>query len=478
MKSFIGLSVLSLLCFGFPGSYVSGQSDFDVRRLSFNSQARDLAPAFYRNGLVFCSDRKSHVFLSYTDQRNNNFTHLYEVEQKKPGKFDNPRFFSKELTTNVFDGPASFTADGNTIYFTRSINTSVSSRNRQREDTTLGIFIAQLVNGTWSQISPFRYNRPDYNTAFPCISEDGKQLFFCTDNPKGFGGYDIYVSTWENGHWGTPQNLGNQVNTPKNDVFPFLHKSGRLYFASRGHNSRGDMDIYYTVNLNGTWQKPVRLPEPINSPADDYDLILNANMDTGYFASDRGGNPDIFMASSNLPTFSGCKTQEENDYCFLFYEPNNNDLDTNSMAYEWDLGDGTIVRSLKAEHCFAGPGTYLVKLNVVDKLTRQVYTSQAEDTFKVEDVQQPYITAPDSVYQGDVVTMDGKKTFLKNFTIGDYYWDFGDGSRSTGEQTRHSFVFPGSYDLQLGVTEKTTGKKEISRKVCITRKIVVLQRKQ
>jgi hypothetical protein len=359
-----GLTVLSV-------NMVFPQNYFSAHRLSFNTSSKELAPAFYNKGIVFCSNKKNDVILSYTDLSNNPLTNLYMVEQKKPGKFDNPRLFSKELTTLLFEGPATFSRDGKTIYFTRSINTSIGIRNRQREDTTFGIFSANLVNGQWINIVPFRFNRPEYNTGYPCLSDDGTRLFFCSDKSDGLGGFDIYISKLENGLWGKPENLGKNVNTAGNEVFPFLHSDGMLYFASRGHKPGGDLDIYRTAFVDGAWQTPEPLGEPFNTAFDDYGLILNAAMDTGYYVTDRSGTPDIFMATSTIPTFTECKKQEENDYCFVFYEPNNNDLDTTAFAYQWDLGDGTLIRALEAEHCFARPDTYLVQLNVIDKLTRK-----------------------------------------------------------------------------------------------------------
>jgi hypothetical protein len=283
----------------------------------------------------------------------------------------------------------------------------------------------------------------------------------------------MYVSEWENGHWGQPKNLGSDVNTAANEVFPFIHKSGRLYFASRGHKARGDLDLYTTVQTDGVWKKPIALEAPYNSPSDDYGLIWNAAMDTGYFVSDRSSSPDIFMAGSSLPVFTNCKPQEENDYCFVFYEPNNNDLDTNSLVYEWDLGDGTRIRKLEVEHCFSKPGTYLVQLNVVDKVTQEVFMNQASDSFLVEDIEQPFITAPDAIQAGSALNADGEKTFLKDFDIEGYYWDFGDGNRASGKNISHIYEYPGTYDIQLGVVESAGARRGEPGKVCATRRIVV-----
>lgn len=459
----------------FHGIIMYGQDHFVASRLNFNTPSKELAPAFYEGGLVFCSDRRNDLLMSFTDLNNNPLTNLYQVDQKKPGKFDNLRLMSKELTTVLFEGPSSFSRDGKTIYFTRTIDVALSLRNRHREDTTFGIFSTERKDGTWTSLNQFGFNSPDYNTGYPYLSDDGLQLFFCSDAPDGFGGFDIYVSHLENGRWGQPENLGANVNSAKNEVFPFLHHSGRLYFASRGHNQRGDLDIYYTVKRDGIWLKPVPLAEPINSANDDYGLIMNAASDSGYFVSDREGSADIFSAYSSLPTFTSCASQQENDYCYVFYEPNNNELDTTAFAYEWDMGDGTIIRALQADHCFAKPGTYLVQLNIVDKLTKEVMLSQATYSFVVEKLEQPYILAPDTVLTGEEISFNGQESYLKDFTISDYYWDFNDGYRASGASTKHRYAFPGTYELTLGVsvTNENTAAKA-AQKYCVTRPIVVI----
>jgi len=454
---------------------VFSQNHYTVRRLPFNTAAKELAPAFYQNGLVFCSNRKQDFFMSYTDLDNNPLTNLYQAEQKRPGKFESPRLLSKELTTFLFEGPSTFSKDGKTIFFTRTIDVSVSLRNRNRQDTTFGIFTAELSGGEWTNLAQFRFNRPDYNTGYPCLSDDGTLLFFCSDAPGGFGGFDIYVSKLENGRWGQPKNLGGAVNTAKNEVFPFYHASGRLYFASRGHNQRGDLDLYYTVSLDGEWQKPQLMTEPFNSSSDDYGLIMNAASDTGYFVSDRSGSADIFSAWSTMPTFAHCPDQQENDYCFVFYEPNNNEVDTTTFAYEWDLGDGTIIRALEAEHCFAKPDTYLVQLNIVDKLSREVLLSQASHEFIVEKIEQAYIQAPETVSANEDIHFNGNETYLKNFTVDNYYWDYGDGFRAQGTASAHRFAYPGSYNIILGVTKKKDNPDEPVQRSCVTRKIVVVK---
>jgi chitodextrinase len=201
-------------------------------------------------------------------------------------------------------------------------------------------------------------------------------------------------------------------------------------------------------------------------------------MDTGYFVSDRAGTADIFSALSSLPTFTDCKPQEENEYCYLFYEPGNNEFDTTIMAYEWDLGDGSKIRNVKAEHCYSQTGKYLVQLNVIDLLTNQVSLNQASDSFLVEDVEQPYITASDTIVAGQELTLDAHSTFLKNYDVSGYYWDFGDGYRSSGAKVTHTFLYPGIYRLQLGVSGTKADPAMEDPNRCSTRQIVVIQPRQ
>lgn len=457
---------------------LTAQQYFDISLPDFNTRSKEFAPAFFMNGLVFCSDRRIDFFMSYTDYNNNLITNLFYAGKKKHGNFEIPKLMAKELTTNFFDGPSSFSRDGKEVYFTRTIDVSGRSRNRNRGDTTFGIFISRWVNGEWSEPVPFEYNSLNHNTGYPCISDDGSHLYFCTDDPEGLGGFDIYVSTQKNGRWSKPENLGPQVNTSKNEVFPFIHNNGRLYFASRGYTQRGDLNIYSTVKQGNIWNRPVPLPAPFNSPDNDYGIIFNHSFDTAYFVSDRNGSADIYLAASTLPAFSGCAEQKENDYCFVFYESNNSEIDTTAFAYEWDMGDGTKIRALEAEHCFAGPGNYLVQLNIVDKLTKDVLLSQTAYDFVIEKIEQPYITAPDTVYTGEPMQLHGRDTYLKDFTLEEYYWELGEGSRYKGAEVTHTYFVPGTYHITLGVTGKRSEANDAGEKYCVIRKIVVLEQKK
>ena len=170
--------------------------------------------------------------------------------------------------------------------------------------------------------------------------------------------------------------------------------------------------------------------------------------------------------------------QQEDNYCYEIYETGSIDLDTTTFEYEWDLGDGARVRGLSAYHCFDGPGTYIIKLNVIDTLTGDIYFEEASYRLPVERIEQPFITVVDTGIINEEIRMDGLQTNLKDFEIDGYYWDFGDGVRTSNSIVRHSYRRPGEYTIQLGVTsDQQTGEGTLPGKKCITRNIVILRRR-
>jgi Tol biopolymer transport system component len=137
---------------------------------------------------------------------------------------------------------------------------------------TLGIFIADRSGSRWIRVRPFPHNSPDYNIAHPTLSVDGTRLFFASDMPGGYGGMDIYMSVLENNQWSKPVNLGPSINTSADEAFPVIHATGRLFFSSKGHGTKGGFDIFYSDLLNNTWLNPVRLDDPFNSSYDDFPI--------------------------------------------------------------------------------------------------------------------------------------------------------------------------------------------------------------
>lgn len=448
------------------------QSYYEVEETEFSrNELAEVAPVYFNDGLVFISNKKTRVWKSDITPDEEPLFDIYFVNKGARNKWNDPRLLSVDLTSKFHDGPVTFSPDGRSIYFSK--NTGKGAK----EDNTLGLFVASVNSAGFSNIRPFypfseKYE--EYNITYPNISPDGETMFFCADIPGGHGGYDIYMSKKRRSRWDEPVNLGPVVNTSRNEVFPFYHSVGRLYFASNGHEGLGRHDVFFTENVNAEWMKPVNVGEPINSKWDDYALIIDENLNSGYFTTTRNRSHDIFSFSSTLPQFNSCNEVKENNYCFVFSEAGSMDLDTTSLKYEWDLGDGTKIRGLTAEHCFDGPGNYLIQLNVIDTLTGDIYFSEATYDFLLEDIEQPYISSPDTAYVFEEITFDGRETFLKEVEIQRYVWDFEDGYRVTGEQVNHLFKKPGTYNVKLGVESQTISDEPEKKKFCSYKTITIL----
>ncbi len=219
-----------------------------------------------------------------------------------------PEEFSKDINTKYHEGPLTFSADGSLVIFTRNNYNEGKSRKSSDNVTKLKLYTAELRDGGWANVRELPFNSDEYSSGHPALSRDGRSLYFVSDRPGGRGGTDIYVARFDNGTWSQPLNLGPQINTKGDEMFPFVDENGILYFASNGHpGSLGGLDIYYTSLNGGSEPQILHLDAPINSKADDFGLITDGSRSTGYFSSNRlNGDDDIFrfFRESSL---NGCR---------------------------------------------------------------------------------------------------------------------------------------------------------------------------
>jgi hypothetical protein len=467
-------SIIGFLCLI---TTVNAQVFYRADKIDINTSFSEMAPVPYKNGLIFSSNRKSDVVVVTVDQTGNFLYNLYFSKYKGSKNFSAPSPFAKELTGRYNQSSACVSKDGNTLFYTATRNaTGVIGDNLTGDTLKNGIFISKMANGSWLAPEEFPYNSDDFNVAYPSVSSDGKRLYFASEDPIGFGGYDLFYSEFVNNNWGKPVNLGSVVNTTENEVFPFILHDNRIFFASRGHAGEGGMDIFYSDIIDGKWAAPVNMPRPFNSRYDDFGLIANNEMDTGYFASNRKGSDDIYLFVSTFPSFKDCPLQVEEDFCYEFYESGTMSLDTTSLRYEWDLGDGKKIRDLRAQHCYAEPGFYIVQLNVIDTLTGEVSFSQASYDLLIEPVQQPFISAPDTVYVNETTLFGSEKSTIKNFKIENHYWDFGDGVFGDDPVVGHKYDKTGEHIVRLGLTGSDINKPDELQKACASKHIIVIKR--
>ncbi len=267
----------------------------DIQEFAFNSDADDNAPVSWQNGIVFSSDRKqgAKFMKEKSGWTGRDYLDLYFSAIQDDGSYGEPRRFSSKLSeVNKNTGNASFASDGSEVFFTRNDNVL-----NKRETYNLQLYrSARSDNGKWKKGEKLSFCSPNYNFMHPAISPDGKELFFASDR-KGEGGVDLWVSTRKGNLWSNPVNLGPTVNTSANEGFPFMDENGRLYFCSKGHPGYGGFDIFFTeMDEEGNWKTPQNLGQPINSPLDDISIYINVTGKNGMFTSSRGGgDDDIFF---------------------------------------------------------------------------------------------------------------------------------------------------------------------------------------
>lgn len=278
---------------------------FAVKELDFNTDACEYAPTWYNAQVVFVSTRPVYSFTAYDDgwmdKRYTNLFGGYDVNTKK-GK---PTLGSIRevvirggLSKRFHEGPAAFTTDGLTMIFTRN------SYKKKKELGTNGerkleLWMSKLdVDGTWRNPVALPFNSLEYNVGQPTISADGKTLYFVSDKPGGFGGTDIYYcSMTADGVFGDPVNMGNGINTEGDEMYPFIHSKGVLFFASNGHAGLGGLDLFCSKINEGKVGKVMNLGGSINSEMDDFGLIMDISMKRGFFSSNRltgKGSDDIY----------------------------------------------------------------------------------------------------------------------------------------------------------------------------------------
>ncbi len=204
------------------GTAVTGllraQEVVDVRLLPIKPEAEDFAPVLLDSSFVMCSlrERETDQVVEYTDaSTQKRLSDLYRVRfiDGKPGK---PFLLGGSLTSEMNDGPATFTKGGDAICFTRNQTRAKKLGNVNARNDRLGLFFAQREHGDWSAPEPFEYNSTEHSVMHASYSADGQRLYFASDMPGGLGGVDLYVCEKEDGGWTIPLNLGPQVNSAAN----------------------------------------------------------------------------------------------------------------------------------------------------------------------------------------------------------------------------------------------------------------------
>ncbi len=263
-----------------------------------NSRRSDFAASYARDdfGLVFLtSSRDEATGKNDHGATGQNFTDIFESRLDKKGKWSTP-IPVDGINTEFEEGAPSFTSDFREVYFTRCTA-------GKRENKGCQIFSSRIEGTGWGEPQKVEILADSLVAAHPAISPDGLELYFVSDLADGYGGKDIYVvrRETENSEWAKPQNLGPDINTRGDELFPYVRSDGSLYFASDGHIGMGGLDIYKAEpQPDGSWIVD-NMQYPINTFADDFAITFMGDEEKGLFSSTRKGRGNDELYTFELP---------------------------------------------------------------------------------------------------------------------------------------------------------------------------------
>ena len=288
---------------------------YEIYNLAINSPFTDYGGTFYGDDyVVFSSTRDTLITRKEIHQWNNEaFLELFKANyDKTTGELLEYEKMSGTLNSKFHESSPVFTKDGNTVYFTRN-NFEDRKIGKDNQGTNKLKLYRSYKNaqGDWTTPQDLSFNSNEYSVAHPALNATEDTLYFSSDMPGGKGESDLYkIAINSDGSFGTPENLGDRINTEAKETFPFITDSGNLYFSSNGHSGLGGLDIFVTKLAPITQQDSlvVNIGKPVNGPDDDFAFAFDEVTKRGYFSSNRSGGKggdDIysFLQTEDLRNF-------------------------------------------------------------------------------------------------------------------------------------------------------------------------------
>ncbi len=265
----------------------SKPKEYEVKNLeAINTKRSEFCPVVVNNKLYFVAEKISDIVDFETSSTNGQpYLNIFSSEIKN-NEIKKQKLVSKKVNTSFHDGPITFSNDGKSAAFTR-VNYIVNKKNKDFVNRAK-IYFTDVNGKSFSKPKAFTYNSDEYSCAHPSLSADGTILFFSSDMPGSYGGQDIWMCKKNGDGWDKPVNLGFDINTTGDEVFPSVKKDGSLYFSSNGLPGFGDLDIFTAKQVDGKWLLNRNEGLYLNSKADDFGITF-INDSVGYFSSNREG---------------------------------------------------------------------------------------------------------------------------------------------------------------------------------------------
>lgn len=284
----------------FAAQQMSMGSSYSVTNEFINTSAAEFGPAFLGNQRVVFSSARTDIQTpgSFDGKQGNQ---LFVANIGNRGYLESPVFLRSNATAQDFnEGPVTYSSDGRQVAFTRN-NFVDGTRMIPEAGIETSIYLATVnQSGDWVDVKPFPHNGSDFSTGFPAFSPDGTAMYFASNRPDSYGGWDIYVSYRTADSWSTPENLGAVINSPGDEMTPYFDGT-MLFFSSNWHQGMGGFDIFRgEKGSDNRWSRIYHLGNAVNSSYDDFGFIYDPFRNVGYLASNRPGgrgNEDLYSIS-------------------------------------------------------------------------------------------------------------------------------------------------------------------------------------
>jgi peptidoglycan-associated lipoprotein len=257
-----------------------------------NTKDREFSPCFVDrkyNKIYFTSTRPGVKGNDFDATIGEFYSDIFETSVDKKGVWSTPVALIEPVNTKNNEGLTSITKKGDAMYFTRCVPVSNKVVYNQ-------LWSSVRKGNAWGEPEKLPFCNDTNKFAAPAISDDGMTLFFSSDLPGGQGENDIWMAKFDKKEkkWGAPINLGTEINTAGNEVFPYIHDDKTLYFSSDGHLGMGGLDIFKAESVaEDSWGNVKNMNYPLNSPSDDFGIIFESNKERGYLTSNREGTKGL-----------------------------------------------------------------------------------------------------------------------------------------------------------------------------------------
>lgn len=294
------------------GAFMIDTNQFSLELIDITATPQAYGAIPYKNGILYtgkADKTEKNVLIDPWDGYP--YSQIYFVVPVDSG-WSSPYSLSHSLNEKYHVGPVAIdpSAPEHIILSKSYLSNKKSTRNDKasssiikRAENNVQLFSVQIEDMKLDTPEVLSFCKPEFNYAQATLSPNGKMMVFTSDMPGGKGGTDLYLSFLSNGEWSNPVNLGNAINTEKNESFPYLLSDDTLYFSSEAHNSYGGLDVFYSTFDGAKWKKPYNLLFPLNSYKDDFAISFKDDKKSGYISSNRNDKDQIYAFAMNRPSF-------------------------------------------------------------------------------------------------------------------------------------------------------------------------------